>query len=214
MKLSAQANYLRMSPRKVQLVTRLVAGLSIDEALAQLMHSPKLASTPIVKLVNSAVANTLSQLDVKKEDLFIKEISVGQGPTLKRYKPRAFGRAGKIRKRTSHVTVSLGIREEAGIDIEKVKKKVAAIDKPTNLEDLEKEATKLEEAEKKASEIKEGSAKKGETEKDANTSKATDKKEAAAKSVPQGQKQNAQAKPGSKGTDSKFMKKIFSRKVG
>ena len=62
MKLSAQAIYIRISPRKVQLVAKLVAGLSIDEAREQLMHSAKLSSTPIAKLLDSAVANTLSQL--------------------------------------------------------------------------------------------------------------------------------------------------------
>ena len=74
--------------------------------------------------------------------MYVKEISVNQGPTLQRYKPRAFGRASKIRKRTSHITITLGIREESGIDIEKAKKKVIAPEKPANLEDVQKEIEK------------------------------------------------------------------------
>ena len=123
MNLSAQANYIRISPRKVQLVARLVSGLSVEKAEEQLALSPKLAARPIQKLLASAVANTLDQLDVKKEDLVVKAVMVDQGPTLQRYKPRAFGRAGKIRKRTSHIAITLAVREGAGIDIEKARKK-------------------------------------------------------------------------------------------
>lgn len=203
MNLTAQANYLRMSPRKVQLVTRLIAGLSIDEALAQLAHSPKLASTPITKLIKSAVANTLAQLNVEEGDLYVKEITVGQGPTLQRYKPRAFGRAGKIRKRTSNVKVTLGVREEAGIDLEKAKIKQDKIEKPTNLEDLEKEMAKEVEKAKK-----DGASKKDSGEKDDEAAK-----DLAQKSRPQSGKPGSDGKQG-KGSDSKFMKKMFSRKVG
>jgi large subunit ribosomal protein L22 len=99
---------LRISPRKTRLVADLIRGKSVDEAVFTLMVTRRAASEPLCKLVESARANAedLSD-DVDLESLYIKEIYVNEGPTLKRFRPRAMGRATRINKRTSHVTCIL-----------------------------------------------------------------------------------------------------------
>lgn len=108
---SATLRFLRMSPRKVRLVVDVVRGLSVAEALAQLKFSPKGAARPVRKLIESAVANAVHNDKLDKDALFISAMTVDQGPTYKRTRPRAFGRAAMIRKRTSHVHVVLAQRE-------------------------------------------------------------------------------------------------------
>ena len=103
----AVLRYARISPRKVRLVIDQIRGKSIDEAEAILMYSPKGASEPLAKLINSAAANAENNLDIPRDALYIAEIYADQGPTLKRYRPRAQGRASSILKRTSHITVIL-----------------------------------------------------------------------------------------------------------
>ena len=99
---------LRISPRKTRLVADLIRGNSVDEAVYTLMVTRRAACEPLRKLVESARANAedLSD-DVDLESLYIKEIYVNEGPTLKRFRPRAMGRATRINKRTSHVTCIL-----------------------------------------------------------------------------------------------------------
>ena len=104
----AVARYVRISASKVKIVIDLIRGKSIDEARAILMHTPKAASEPVMKVLNSAVANAENNLELAKDNLYIAEIYADQGPTLRRYRPRAQGRATRIRKRTSHITVVLG----------------------------------------------------------------------------------------------------------
>lgn len=103
-------NY-RQSPRKVRLVADLVRGKSVAQALTELHYLPKRASEIVSKLVASAVANAENNFKVKKDDLVIKDISVDQGVTLKRYRPRARGVAKRINKRTSNITLSLGVKK-------------------------------------------------------------------------------------------------------
>ncbi|HHU64084.1 MAG TPA: 50S ribosomal protein L22 [Clostridiales bacterium] len=103
----AIARYVRISPRKVKIVIDLIRGKKVSEALAIIRHTPKAASEILEKLINSAVANAQNNLDMDPEELYISEIYANQGPTLKRYRPRAMGRATIIRKRTSHITVIL-----------------------------------------------------------------------------------------------------------
>lgn len=98
-------NY-RQSPRKVRLVVDLVRGKRVDDALAQLKFTPKRASEAIAKLIASAAANA-EQQGVTSADLKISKISVDEGPTLKRFRPRARGMAARILKRTSQVQVEL-----------------------------------------------------------------------------------------------------------
>ena len=104
----AKLRYLRQSPRKVRLVADAIRGLNISKAESKLKFAAEYAAVPLLKLLNSAVANAEHNFQMKKENLFIKEIRVDMGPALKRWKPRAFGRASAIRKETSHITILLG----------------------------------------------------------------------------------------------------------
>lgn len=103
----AKLRYLRIAPRKVRLLIDLIRGLSVEEAKAQLRYSKKDAAGAVLKLLNSAVANALNNYNAKEETLVVKEAYVDGGPILKRWRPRAFGRASAIKKRTSHVTIVL-----------------------------------------------------------------------------------------------------------
>lgn len=103
----AKLKHLRMSPRKVRLVAGLIRGLTVEEAEKQLRFSVKKAATPILKLLDSAVANTKQNEDLTKENLYIARIVVEAGRPLKRWRPRAMGRATPILKRTSHIILSL-----------------------------------------------------------------------------------------------------------
>ncbi len=113
----AQARYVRVTPMKARRVIDLVRGMSADQALAVLRFSPQAASEPVYKVVASAVANARHaaeqesrRLDV--EELVVSEAYVDEGPTLKRFRPRAQGRAFRVRKRTSHITVVVVQRPE------------------------------------------------------------------------------------------------------
>lgn len=103
----AIARYVRISPRKVKIVLDLIRGKSVAQAQAILKFTPKAACPVVEKLLNSAVANAENNQDLSRDTLFVAECFVGQGPTLKRFRPRAHGRANRILKRTSHITVVL-----------------------------------------------------------------------------------------------------------
>ncbi|MFA5135120.1 MAG: 50S ribosomal protein L22 [Patescibacteria group bacterium] len=107
MEVLAKLRFLKISPPKVRLVIDIVRGLSVKDAEAQLQFMNKRAALPVLKLIRSAVANAEHNDKLKKEDLRIKRIMVDQGPTLHRWRPRAYGRAAPIQKRSSHVTVVL-----------------------------------------------------------------------------------------------------------
>jgi len=108
MEVKAKLNDLRMSPRKVRLVAGLVRGKKVAPALDQLTFSPKWSSLPLAKLLKSAIANAKNNFGLKEDNLFIKALTVDGGPTLKRWMPRAQGRATPLNKRTSHITITLG----------------------------------------------------------------------------------------------------------
>ena len=101
----ARARFVRDSPTKVRRVIELVKGRSVSEALAVLRFAPQAASTPLAKVIASAAANAENNLQLDPESLWIKSATADEGPTLKRIRPRAQGRAYRIRKRTSHITV-------------------------------------------------------------------------------------------------------------
>ena len=103
----AIARYVRISSRKVKVVIDLIRGKSVREAQAILMYTPKAASPVVEKLLNSAIANAENNLDMSGDTLYVAEVFANQGPTLKRFRPRAQGRASSIRKRTSHITIIL-----------------------------------------------------------------------------------------------------------
>lgn len=107
MEVKAHTRYLRMSPRKVRLVVDVVRGMAVDPALAQLTFMPRAAARPVKKLLESAVANATHNFKLEREGLFVKTALVNQGPTLKRWRPRAMGSAAPILKRTCHITLVL-----------------------------------------------------------------------------------------------------------
>src|ERR687898_1483817 len=104
---NARARFVRVAPRKARLVADQVRGLSIDDARALLRFSSRGAARDIRKLIDSAAANAEANHDLVADDLLIKDIHVDEGPTLRRYRPRALGRATRINKRTSHIAVAL-----------------------------------------------------------------------------------------------------------
>lgn len=103
----AKLNNLDIAPRKVRLIASALKGLSTNEAEAQLLFRPQRASGPLLKLLRSAVANAKNNQKLNPEKLVVKNIRVDQGPTLKRFLPRAMGRATSIHKKTSHVLLIL-----------------------------------------------------------------------------------------------------------
>jgi ribosomal protein L22 len=104
---NARARYVRVAPRKARLVADQVRGLHLDDALPLLRFSTRSAAQDIRKLIESAAANAEANHDLVADDLMIKDIHVDEGPTLRRYRPRALGRATRINKRTSHIVVAL-----------------------------------------------------------------------------------------------------------
>ena len=126
-------NY-RQAPRKVRLIAELIRGKKVDRALILLSATDKKSTSPMAKLVESALANGKSSGE-KMEDLIIKEIQVDEGIVFKRYKPRARGRAAAIRKKTSHITLVLGegkekTKKKGKAEAPKVEKKEAEAKKP------------------------------------------------------------------------------------
>lgn len=112
MEAKAVAKYIRISPRKVRYVVDLVRGKKVSDAMAILQFAPQGASNEVRKVVKSAVASAEHNYEMNTDELYISQIFVDQGPTLKRFKPRAMGRADQIRKRTSHITVVVSEKKE------------------------------------------------------------------------------------------------------
>lgn len=145
----ARLNYLHIAPRKVRLVSNTLKGLSVNEAEAQLLTNSKRACLPLLKLLRSAVADAKNNQKIDPTNLFIKEIRVDEGPMLKRYLPRAMGRATPIQKKSSHVTLVLA-------ESDKIKSPRFKIIKPEKVSKKEKEEkTKRIKTEKSRKKIKE-----------------------------------------------------------
>lgn len=136
MEVKASLKHLRMSAQKVRLVIDLVRQLPVDKAFDQLQFVNKAAALPISKLLKSAVANAVNTYNLSENNLYIKEIKADEGVTLKRWMPRAQGRATSIRKRGCHINLVLS---EIKASAPKAKKTVKAAD-PVKLGDLAKEA--------------------------------------------------------------------------
>ena len=111
-KVKATAKYVRVSPTKVRQLTRLIVGAPVHEAQRILMFAGKGAAEPLLKVLNSAIANAENNDDLDPDGLIVDNAFADEGPTLKRYQPRALGRAYRIRKRTSHITVVVTPAEE------------------------------------------------------------------------------------------------------
>lgn len=113
MDIQAKTRFLRMSSRKVRLVADVIRGMDVQTALDQLQYILKAARNPISKTVRSAIANAEHNFHVKKEQLWVKTITVDKGPVLKRWRARAFGRAAPIKKHSCHITVILDTKEKS-----------------------------------------------------------------------------------------------------
>jgi large subunit ribosomal protein L22 len=117
MEAKAQARYVRVTPMKARRVVDLIRGKRASEAVAVLEFAPQAASTPVLKVVQSAIANARFTADkfgtaFDEDDLVVQSAFVDEGPTMKRFRPRAQGRANRILKRTSHITVVVGAPED------------------------------------------------------------------------------------------------------
>lgn len=113
MQTKATAKYVRVSPRKARIVVDKIRGKELTDALDILRFNERAISEVVSKVVASAAANAEHNFGVRAENLIIKEAFVDEGPTIKRYRPRAKGSASPINKRTSHITVVVATREEA-----------------------------------------------------------------------------------------------------
>jgi len=107
METKAEAKFVRISPRKIRLVMDQVRGKRVEEALGLLSFAPQKGARILKKLLDSAVANAEQNSGIDVDTLYVKKVYANEGPTLKRFRPRALGRATRIRKRTSHLTVIL-----------------------------------------------------------------------------------------------------------
>ncbi len=193
MEIKAQVKHLRTSARKTRLVVNLVRGMQVEKALDQLKFVNKKVTRDVAKLINSAIANAENTYELSRDNLFIKEIRVDEGATLKRWMPRAHGRATPIRKRTSHINVILGEIKDSGAK----KAKKQKIEAPIKLGEQEKTEKKIEKTSKKET----GTIKKTE-------SSASSAQEKVADTKPEGHTKNTES--GSKG----FAGKVFRRKSG
>ena len=108
----ASSRYVRVAPRKARLIADQVRGLHIDQARALLEFSPRGAAQDIRKLIESAASNAENNHDLIADEMLISEITVDEGPTLRRFRPRAMGRASRINKRTCHIAVALTPEDE------------------------------------------------------------------------------------------------------
>jgi large subunit ribosomal protein L22 len=151
MDVHAIAKFVRMSPRKVRLVTGMLRGLNVADARTQLAFLPKAAALPVLKVLNSAAANAVNNFKLDEASLKIKAATADQGPALKRWRARAMGRAAPIKKRTSHITIVLtdgkaivakakeAVKEVAPAEVKTEPKKVVKTVKKTT---VKKTATK------------------------------------------------------------------------
>ncbi len=202
MQAKAKLSHLRISPKKVRLVIDVVRGMKVEEALIQLAFLTKAARKPVIKLLNSAIANAENNLELKKDNLFIKEIRVDQAGMLKRWKPRAHGRAAPIRKKMSHVIIVL---DEIETTKAKKTKKIVKTEKTVKVKSLD--------------EIKEvPAAKKVESKKDlTKTSKESEKEKDKEKNDPRMEGKHRHQQHGDKRTMKQgkgFINKIFNRTAG
>lgn len=147
----AHLNNYRTSPRKVSLVAQQLRGKSLSDALGILDYDIRKSGEPIAKLIRSAQANAINNFKLNEKDLIVEDVIVGAGPTLKRWRPRAYGRASKIMKRTSRITVILSDGSEDQPEKPEQKKETAkkTTEKKATKKAVKKEAKAVKKSEKK-----------------------------------------------------------------
>jgi large subunit ribosomal protein L22 len=111
MEVKAQARFVRVTPFKARRVVDLIRGQHVEEARRILQFTPRTAALPVKKVLDSAIANAEHNHQLDADTLYVSKAFVDEGPTLKRFRPRALGRAYRVRKRTSHITVIVDSRE-------------------------------------------------------------------------------------------------------
>lgn len=144
MEVRASLKHLRVAPRKSRLVAGLVRGLDVNKAANQLKFLNKKSAKPILKLLESAVANAINNYGLDRANLTIKEIKIDEGRVLKRWLPRAHGRATVLRKKMSHVLLTLSEIVDSG----KKEAKKVKVEAPVKLDEVSKEAKKSKKEEK------------------------------------------------------------------
>jgi len=145
MSVIAKLNYLRIAPRKVRLVADLIRGKSVEEAQNILNFLAKKSAFPLLKLLNSAIANAKNNFQLEKSNLYISKITINEGPKLKRWRARARGVAAEIQKKTSHVTIVLDEIVKRPKKVKKVKPKAIKRLRPTRRPPAERAPEKVEE---------------------------------------------------------------------
>ena len=115
MKITAKLNHLRIAPRKVRLVADIIRGRDVKEAEIQLKFLARRAAEPLLNLLNSAASNAQHNFNIAKDNLYISELQINEGPPLKRWMPRAMGRSAQIMKRTSHIDLVLETKKEVKV---------------------------------------------------------------------------------------------------
>ena len=190
MKVKATLKNLRMSPRKVRLVTDSIVGMDANAALVQLSHLVKKTSGIMEKLLLSALANAENNFGLDRDNMFVSSVVVGEGTRMKRWLPRAQGRATLILKRTCHIKLEIEERVEG-----KNRKSKQQLEKERAKREEEKEKMLKEDAERMAKEEKEKEAVEKEIVEKAPVKKMLPKKDEV-----------------KKGQDSGFLKKVFQRK--
>lgn len=141
MQVKASLKNYRRSARKVRELARILRGMEIDKAVSQLLVWDKGSCKDLLNLLKSAVANAENNFKLKEDNLYISEIKVNEGPTLKRWRPRAHGRAAQILKRTCHVELTL---EERKVESQKVAKSTKSENQKAEKEESEKKKVKEE----------------------------------------------------------------------
>lgn len=152
MKVFARLKHIRISPKKIRLVTDLVRNMDASKAEVQLKFLNKRAAKPVLKVLSSAIANASHNFEIEKDNLFISEIQVNEGPTIKRWRARAMGRAAPIMKRTSHIILILETKK--GIKAKKKKADKPEVIKLKDAKEIKKEQPVEKAAEKKEETIK------------------------------------------------------------
>ncbi len=201
MEVKASLKHLRISPRKSRLVAGLVRGLEVNKAVNQLKFLNKKSAQPILKLLNSAISSAVNNYELDKNNLIIKEIRVEDGKTLKRWMPRAHGRATVIRKRMCHIYIILSEIVDSG----KREAKKVSVEAPVKIDDLGQKPKKdKKEKVEKVSNLPENKTNKAEKELDKGVEVVD----------PRGQGHGANTKIEGKSSAKGFTGKIFRRKSG
>lgn len=144
MEIKVKLKFIRMSSKKLRLVADLIRGAETIRALNQLRFANKKAAEPIAKLLKSAIASAVNDYELDKDNLFVKEIRIDEGGMLKRWTPKAHGSATPIRRRISHINITVGELKASGITAAKKKEAEA----PISLEEMVKEGEKAAKSDK------------------------------------------------------------------